>query len=139
MTQEIKISVLGIDDEEIQFKIELTNGISSTSLDFYGYADEFKKFATGLIAFPMTISDTVVYELGEDVETWAYYMLLKVDCFEANGHSAIHVKVDNHGKPPHTNRTEFFITTSPASLNKFGQLLNNWNPKTENEILWTAE
>jgi len=96
LIQKIKISVLQIDNEEIQFQIELTNGISSSSLDFYGYADEFKAFATGLISFPITISDNIVYELGENIEKWAYYMLLKVYCYEANGHTAIQIIIDNH-------------------------------------------
>ncbi len=141
LTQEIKISVLGIDDgdDSIQFQIEATNGINSTSIDFYGYADNFKEFATGLLSFPKTITDNVKYELGEIGERWAYYILLDVFCYEKNGHSAVHVIVDNNGKRPYTNKSEFYITTVPASLNKFGQLLNDWNPMTEKEIKWTAE
>jgi len=141
MTQEIKISVLSIDegDDTIQFQIEASNGISSTSQDFYGYADNFKEFATGLLSFPETITDNVKYELGERGERWAYYILLEVFCYENNGHSAIHIIIDNNGKRPYTNKSDFFITTVPASLNKFGQILNAWNPMTEKEITWTAE
>lgn len=42
--------VLSIDegDDTIQFQIEITNGVSSTSQDFHGYADNFKDFATEL-------------------------------------------------------------------------------------------
>ncbi len=141
MTQEIRISVLSIDegDDTIQFQIEASNGISSTSQVFYGYTDNFKEFATGLLSFPKTITDNVKYELGESGERWAYYILLEAFCYESNGHSAIHIIIDNNGKRPYTNKSEFFITTVPASLNKFGQILNAWNPRTEKEITWTAE
>jgi hypothetical protein len=141
MKPEIKISVLSIDegDDTVQFQIEVCNGISSTSQDFYGYADNFQEFATGLLSFPKTITDNVKYELGEKGERWAYYILLEVFCYENNGHSAIHIMVDNNGKKPYTNKSEFYITTVPASLNKFGQLLRDWNPITEKEITWTAE
>ena len=141
VTQEIKISVVSIDegDDTIQFQIEATNGISSTSIDIYGYADNFKEFANGLLSFPKTINDKVKYELGEIGERWAYYILLDVFCYENNGHSAIHIIVDNNGKRPYTNKSEFYITTVPASLNKFGQLLHDWNPMTEKEINWTSE
>ena len=141
MKQEVKISVLAIDegDDTIQFQMEVSNGISSSSIDFYGYADNFKEFATGLLLFPKTVSDKVRYELGEIGERWAYYILLDVFCYESNGHSAIHVIVDNNGKGPYTNKSEFYITTVPASLNKFGQLLKEWNPMTEKEIIWNAE
>ena len=141
MTQEIKISVLTIDegDDTIQFQIEASNGINSTTQDFYGYADNFKEFATGLLSFPRTLTDNVKYELGESGEHWAYHILLDVFCHENNGHSAIHVIVDNNGKRPYANKSEFYITTVPASLNKLGQLLRDWNPITEKEIIWTAE
>jgi hypothetical protein len=141
LKQEIKISVLSIDegDDTIQFQIEVSNGISSASQDFYGYADIFKEFATGLLSFPKTINDNVKYELGESGERWAYYILLDVFCHGSNGHSAIHVIVDNNRKRPYTNKNEFYITTVPASLNKLGQLLRDWNPTAGEEITWTAE
>lgn len=141
LKQEIKISVLNIDegDDTIQFQIEITNGISSASQDFYGYADIFTEFATGLNSFPKTINDKVKYEIGEIGERWAYYILLDVFCYENNGHSAIHVILDNNAIQPYTNKSEFYITTVPASLNKLGQLLKDWNPMTEKEIIWTAE
>ncbi len=141
MTQQVKISVLSIDagDDTIQFQIEVSNGISSASQDFYGYADSFKEFATGLLSFPNTITDNVKYELGESGEHWAYYILLDVFCHENNGHSSIHVIVDNNGKRPYTNKSEFYITTVPASLNKLGQLLWDWKPLTEKAITWIVE
>jgi hypothetical protein len=141
LKQEIKISVLSIDegDDTIQFQMEVSNGISSASQDFYGYADNFKEFATRLLSFPKTINDHVKYELGESGERWVYYILLDVFCYESNGHSAIHVLIDNNGKRPYTNKSEFYITAVPASLNKLGKLLKDWNPMTEKEITWTAE
>lgn len=141
LKQEIKISVLSIDegDDTIQFQLQVSNGISSTSQEFYGYADNFKVFASGLLSFPKTITDNVKYELGESGERWAYYILLEVLCYENSGHSSIHIIVDNNGKKPYTNKSEFYITTIPASLNKFGQLLRDWSPITEKEITWTAE
>ena len=51
--QQIKISLLAIDegDDTIQFQMKLTNGENSTSIDFYGYADEFQDFANELCSF----------------------------------------------------------------------------------------
>lgn len=141
LKQEIKISTLAIDegDNTIHYQLEVTNGINSTTQDFYGYADNFKEFANGLLSFPKAVTDKVKYELGEGGERWAYYILLDVFCYENNGHSAIHVVINNNGKPPNTNKSEFYIKTVPASLNKLGQLLLDWDPTTENEITWTAE
>ena len=139
LKQEIRIEILDIDNEETQFQITVTNGINSTIIDFYGYLNEFENLANGLLTFPGNINDTVKYELGEIGDKWAYYILLRVFCYETNGYSAIHIKVDNNKKEPNTNKSEFYITTYPASLNKFGQLLKDWNPRTEKEIIWLAE
>jgi hypothetical protein len=137
--QGIKFLALNTDDDEVQFQIQLDNGINSTSIDFYGYIDTYNDFATGLISFPKTIKDIVSYELGEIGDKWAYYILLKVYCFEVNGHTAIKIVVDNNGKAPYINRSEFYITTVPASINELGKLLRNWNPKVDKEIEWIAE
>ena len=141
LKQKVKISTLAIDegDDTIHYQLEVTNGINSTTQDFYGYADNFKEFANGLLSFPKNITDKVKYELGESGERWAYYILLDVFCYENNGHSAIHIVIDNNGKLPKTNKSEFYITTVPASLNKLGQLLLEWNPTKEKEITWIAE
>ncbi len=140
MSQYLKLSVLDLDLDDIsRFKIELSNGISSASLDFYNYTDLFKDFAKDLILFPQNIADTIIYELGENDKKWAYHMFLKVYCFRENGHSAIRVEIDNHQHAPNTVKSEFFITTVPASINKLGQLLTDWNPEIDKELIWVAE
>lgn len=137
--QVIKIKALNVEDEEITFQVELTNDISSTSIEFYGYADEFQNFANELCLFPKSIESEVKYELGEQGDKWAYFILLKAFCYENNGLSAIQIKIDNNRKKPFKNYSEFYILTVPASINKLGQQLKSWNPKKENEIVWTAE
>ena len=141
LEQRIKISSLAIDegDYTIQFQIELTNGVNSTSIDFYGYAVEFQDFANELCSFPKSIDTEIKYELGEQGEKWAYYILLRVFCYENNGHTAFQIKIDNNRIEPHKSNSEFYILTVPASINKLGQKLKNWNPKDEKEIKWTAE
>jgi len=96
--QEIKIKALSVDGEEIQFQSEITNGINGTLIDFYNNARTFQDFGKGLLTFPQNIDDTVQYERGEAGEKWAYYILLKAFCYERNGYSAIHVKIDNSGR-----------------------------------------
>ena len=134
----IKISAIGGSHDEIKYQIFLTNGTNSTSLEFYGCENEFKNFGLNLISFPKSIDDTVIYELGEDNDLWAYYIRLKIYCFEPNGHSAIQVLIDNNEKSIHKMKSEFYIKTLPASLNKLGSILNNWNPNVEQKVEWTT-
>lgn len=139
MKQQIKIKTLNVEDDEIQFQIDLTNGINSTKIDFYGHTDEFINFANELISFPKNINSEIKYELGEKEEKWAYFILLRVFCYQTNGHSAIQIEIDNNRKEPYKNESEFYILTVPASINKLGQILKEWDPKTKNEVKWTAE
>jgi hypothetical protein len=138
LKQEIKITVVDIDDKLIQFSLKVTNGINSISNELYAYADEFKNFGNGLIAFPKSIEDVVKYEHGKIDKRVDCYILLRAFCYERNGHCAIHIKIENNGVEPYTSRGEFYIMTVPASLNELGQLLFNWNPETREEIIWTA-
>jgi hypothetical protein len=83
MKQGIKIKVIREPDDDglYKYQINLSNGHTFASLDFYGYGDNFKQFGEGLLNFPKGTKDIVAYELGEDKTNgqmkWAYYMLLK--------------------------------------------------------------
>lgn len=82
----------------------------------------------------------MTYEVGKDRDNgqmkWAYYLLLHVFCFDPSGKSAIRVLVDNHMDRPDHQRSEFYIRSEPASLNKFGIALRNWNPEDKKELEW---
>lgn len=140
MEQYIKITVVQIDDDELKFQIEVCNEFCKSVLEFYHYADCFQEFAKALINFPKTINDIVTFQVGEDggEMNWAYFLKLKVYCSEPNGHSAIHIIIDNRQDEPERHRSEFSLTTLPASLNTFGQRLLNWNPKTNKIFEWSA-
>jgi hypothetical protein len=138
--QEIKISVLSKDDGDgfVFIRMQLTNGISSNAFEFWGYKDEFKKFGAELASFPQTIDSVLRYEKGEPGNGRDYF-LMEVSCYEKNGHSAMYIVVHNNGPKPYTNRSEFYIRTVPASLNKLGHILNSWDLNSQEEIHWVAE
>jgi hypothetical protein len=142
MNPEIKITVLNIDEADNDFtkyKISLCNGNASVALEFYEYLDCFKEFAEKLEFFPKNANDSITFQIGENSEQWAYFLRLKVYCYEPNGNSTIYVEVDNHGLDTDRIKSVFFIKTLPASLNKLGQKLNSWNPKLESEVMWKTD
>ena len=128
-----------MEDDEIQYDVIISNGITTSCLDFYAYFDEFVDFGNSLKIFPKNINDVVLYELGEQNPKWAYFMQLKTYCYQSNGYCAIDVIIDNHGTRPYENKVTFSITTLPASINKLGEVLSSWNPKIDKEIEWVAE
>jgi hypothetical protein len=134
----IKISVLEIDNEDIQFQVEIENYCCRTSLDFYGNANDFKSFGQKLSEFPKNINDIALFQLGEDDRKWAYYMSIKAFCYDASGHTALRVLVDNFGDTANGHRTEFSIMSEAASINSLGQMLMTWNPLVTKEIIWES-
>jgi hypothetical protein len=144
MGQGIKIKVIREPDDDglYKFNIRVSNADTFSSLDFWGYGDNFKDFGEQLDNFPKGLKDIVIYELGQDKNEgqpkFAYYLLLRAFCFDASGQSAIKVIVDNHADIPNYNRSEFYIKSEPASLNLLGQKLKNWNPETEKELEWIS-
>ena len=138
MTEYIKISVLNIDNEDIHFRLQVVNYFCKTSLDFYGYADEFREFGHRLTEFPKSISDIVEFQIGEDDRKWAYYMLIKAFCYDASGHTALRIIVDNFGDNVNGHRSEFSIISEAASINLLGHSLVNWNPVVTKEIIWES-
>ena len=138
MNGHIKISVLNIDNEDIQFQVQIENHYCKTSLDFYEYADYFKEFGHKLTEFPKSITDTVVLQLGEDERKWAYYMFIKAFCYDASGHTALKIVVDNLGDNVNGHRSEFSIISEAASINLLGQTLMTWDPLLTKEIAWES-
>jgi len=141
MQPEIRIKVLDIDEDDsdfTKFRIYFSNSMISASFEFCNYLDCFDDFSKKLQAFPVDIKDTIVFQLGENSEKWAYYMFLEINC-EPNGSSTMHVKLDNNKQDYDLIRTEFYIKTLPASLNKFGQILSSWKPKERKEVVWVSD
>ena len=141
MQPEIKIQILNIDEDDsdfTKFRMYFTNENTSVSFDFYNYLDCFNEFSEKLQTFPLNAKSIIDFQVGENSEKWAYYMHLTISC-EPNGSSAIHVKLDNHKKNLDLIKTEFYIKTHPASLNKFGQILSSWKPKEQEQVIWITE
>ncbi len=136
----ITIKAIEVDDYDVRYSVAFTNGITSTGIQFYGDDETFSDLAKDLISFPKSISDVISFQIGEDTEDFAYYLLLKVYCFQANGVSAIEIIMDDHGITPYRNKTHFFITATPASLNQLGNDLANWRTTSGNKTLvWVTD
>jgi hypothetical protein len=123
----------------MEFFMEASGGSHFASQQFYGRADEFKEFAAQLKNFPSNIGSRVRLELGGQEKQWATYLLLEVFCFEPTGRTAIRVIMDTHLTEPHYAKSEFFIQCYPASINKLGKALCDWNPIEAKRFEWMPE
>jgi hypothetical protein len=136
---QIKFTALEYDqsDNLVKYRIIAANDQSMGSLEFYDYPGTFHEFAQKLISFPVSIDDEITFETGENRPP--YYMLMRAFCYERNGHTAIQIIMDNHQPCPDMVKTEFYISTIPASINTLGELLFNWDPKKDEELVWEVQ
>lgn len=134
----IKLKILDIDDSDELLKIEiyLNNGLFSSTLDIYDYIESIKKFGTELSEFPNSKSDEVIYEIGGKGDKWGFYLLLKTYYKSDNNSFVIKTKTSNNGFNDSFAQSEFEIISAPASINRFGESLKNWNPKDKKIIEW---
>lgn len=134
----IKIKVLDIDDGDdlIHYNIYMDNGICSTGLEFYGYDDLFKDFAEKLTEFPKKINDKVKFEVGKKGENYSSYLMLQVYCYKNNGQSSLKIDVWNNGDGPTKYESKFEMASEPASINRLGIELKNWNPIKKGCFEW---
>jgi hypothetical protein len=133
----IRIKARRIDEPgDVRFEVRFSNGISESSLEFYGDEDVFTSFAQRLIDFPTDINEKVAFEIGNDDEKWAYYLSVKVFCVEPNGKSIFRMLIDNHGDIVNGYRSEFSIIFEVAEINRLGKSLSRWKAIQGEEWTW---
>jgi len=133
----ITFQVLGIEAYDVDFQITVKSGSTLVSSDYYGQIGEFDDFAERLLHFPKNIDDIVEYQVGSpDKDSYCPYLLLSAYCYRKNGDSVIHVIYDNHENVPKSLKSEFYIETEPAILNRFGKALKEWDMRLEDEFVW---
>ena len=139
--QQLIFRALSIDDEDVvQFQVEARSATIAATIEFYGYADEFRSFGEDLRSFPQTVVSEVTYKNSVDLrDQMNHYLLIRIFSYDPTGRSAIHITTDNQEGEPFRSTSEFYILTQPAAINDLGTLLRHWNPSTVEEITWTAE
>lgn len=139
MKQSIEIEAIYVDDDEVKFRVRANNSSASSSIEVFGYLDTFKEFGSQLTKFPSSSKDEVKYELGHEIENWAYYLLLRVFCYKPTGATAIEVRMNNKEEVPDLIQSSFYLLSIPASINGLGQSLENWNPEKEPIFKWESQ
>ncbi|MCB2407471.1 hypothetical protein [Hymenobacter lucidus] len=126
------------DDWDCTFDVTVAYGTIEAHMHFYGQPDTWSQFGKQLLNFPRNPADSAVFEGG--VNTKGYdFMCLKAYCYDAGGHTALKVIIDNNAEEPRECRIEFSILSEPASLTQLGRLLAGWDVRTVSERIWEAQ
>ena len=119
-------------DDDIAFQIEAHNQSCAISLKFYGSLGEFFDFGTALTNFPKNLEHQIDYPpegAYKEGISYAYYLKIRVFCYERNGSTAIEITVSNNEPEPYGYEARLYILTDAASLNRLGQKLASWDMK----------
>lgn len=101
------------------------------------YPEELTDFGRLLTAFPSRAQDEIRFELGSLTEKWACYVLLRAYLFDAVGHAALEIHIDNRDSSPRCARANFSICCEVAALNRLGSDLQRWVLGPANPLFWT--
>ena len=144
----LKFTVLqNYTDEEdfIHFALNAGSNKWSSYMEFYGNSTIFKEFAKKLKNFPK--NKEVIFELGKRGNDpkfgnikWAHYIYLRFYCYDAVGHVAIDVIMDNNGDNlPVKKMAQFSILSEVASVNELGEKLTNWKILETSDLAWETK
>lgn len=141
----LKFKIISIGDTTDEVNVFLTASSNDWqgTLEFWSYADLIKDFAEKLKTFPNNLKEEVVFEIGEELSdkrpVHQCYLLLRVYCFDAVGHVAIEVVMNNNSTENDTKKARFNIYSEPQQINDLGRMLYEWNPVKESELVWETE
>lgn len=125
------------DGLEWHIEISASNGYFSGVQDFYTYPEDLNIFGSNLYKFPQNIKDEVRFELGEQTDKYAYFVLIRAFLYNSVGHAAIEFAVDNNAKSPNHAQTSFFIHTEVNAINNLGQQLQSWVIFYDAPLIWS--
>ncbi|MBK0404421.1 hypothetical protein I5M27_15590 [Adhaeribacter sp. BT258] len=125
-------------DEEFYFEITASNQVFKVTHNaFYGEESWFQDFAKQLVDFPKSQDQVVKFEAGKENEKgWLNHFMIKVFCFDPNGHCAIEILSEDNSEPPSNYRINFSLNSEAAAINRLGKALLDWNPKETETLLW---
>ncbi|MGY2131628.1 hypothetical protein ACW9KT_05345 [Hymenobacter sp. HD11105] len=135
----IQISASIDHDYDCTFDITVSTGFIRQSLSFFGYTDAFKEFGWALKGFPMNTTHEVMFQQGTDDGYGPGYLMIKAYCYDHQGHTALHIIIDNKERLPQKCRVEFSILAEAASINKLGLKLFSWEFEQQDTIEWKAQ
>jgi hypothetical protein len=134
---EIRFEALPYDEDAVlRLLISASNSGYSGVAEVYVNAQAVADFASGLVAFPASISDGVVFEYGSESGEFPYHLRLHAQAIDGVGHSAICVRVASFASVREAANAEFRVLSEPASINDFGRAITRWLGSPSAPLVW---
>lgn len=125
-------------DGDCTFDVTISKDKIETHIHFYGDTETWKAFGKQLTNFPQSAAECVVFDASRN-DLYIDSLLLEFYCYDAHGHAALRVVVDNNEDKHLRCRLDFAIFAEAASINLLGFLLLNWQVENGSGIVWEAQ
>jgi hypothetical protein len=141
MRKHIKIRHVPCEDSQtLELHVDASNGFVAGRVSIYVNADQLIRIADALEAFPHTLSDEFIFELGSEKkeDRWAFYFLLRV-FYTKLSHCAIHIRMNNNEPLPDRQISEFCLHTKVTQLNDLGRRFRLLAQLSNEVIEWSPD
>jgi len=123
---------------DCEFDVIVSKGTIENHLQFYGDTDTWKAFGKQLTDFPQNAAECVVFDASH-CGSYLDSLLFEAYCYDAQGHAALRIVVDNNEDKQRRCKLDFSILAEAASINRLGYFLLNWQVENGSEIVWEAQ
>ena len=123
----------------LQLEFFVSNGNFCGNTDIYCNVDDLITIGHASREFPSKIDDEYRYEYGSENPEDRYYryFLLRAYTIDSVGHSAIQFSISNNQTEPNEGKCRFSIRADVASINRLGELFENFSKLEDLEFSWS--
>jgi len=114
----------------VQLSVDRGDG-NAVSQEVCFYPKSLTSFAKELQAFPASVTDEIVYEMGPKGEDAYSWMRLRAYVFNPSGHTALQIVSRCNPSPELRSSCQFSLPIEAASLNRLGEELEHWRFESE--------
>ncbi len=132
----ISIEKLDEDVDEPHVRLIISSGDFSAAQDSYISDEYFLEFGKALQTFPQHLKHEVIFDDGSPDPKYYCYILLRAFVYDGVGHSALEVRIENHGVAPYSAAAHFHILCEVATLNDLGKSLESWVVSKEKKFVY---
>lgn len=117
--------------------MSVSNGSTSSALEFYLGADTLTEWADAYEKFPQHAQSVYLWELGSEraEDRFAYYLRMQLFTTDAWGHSALQIRLNNNQDLPYREIVDMCIRAEPAQINQLGALFR-WFSRLKHQVLF---
>ena len=119
------------EDDPPHTLVAVSGGGCAAQQDAYIDEASWLEFGRALQGFPRDLTHAVTFAHGSPDPSSYCHIELRAYVYDSVGHTALRVRMTNHGRDPQARSASFSLLVEAATLNRFGARLEQWVLGTE--------